>query len=48
MTVPWAEASALQRPLSDGALQTVTRGSKQDGAEAQPEAPVKAAQGSSL
>ena len=32
MTVPWVEAAALQRPLSDGALRIVARGAKKDGA----------------
>jgi putative SOS response-associated peptidase YedK len=32
LRAPWTEASALQRPLLDGALQVVLRGEKQDGA----------------
>ena len=30
MTVPWSEASTLQRALPDSALMVVARGSKQD------------------
>ncbi len=31
LRAPWSEASALQRPLSDGSLTVVQRGEKQDG-----------------
>ena len=31
MAAPWPDAQALQRPLSDGALAIVARGSKKDG-----------------
>jgi hypothetical protein len=31
LRAPWAEASAMQRLLPDGALKVVLRGSKQDG-----------------
>jgi putative SOS response-associated peptidase YedK len=31
LTAPWAEASVLQRPLGDGALEIVARGQKSDG-----------------
>jgi putative SOS response-associated peptidase YedK len=31
LRAPWSEASALQRPLSDGSLTVVLRGEKQDG-----------------
>jgi putative SOS response-associated peptidase YedK len=31
LQAPWAEASILQRPLPDGALQVVAKGSRQDG-----------------
>ena len=33
LTAPWTEASALQRPLPDGALRVVAQGEKQDGPE---------------
>ncbi len=31
MSAPWTEASALQQPFPDGALQVITRGEKKDG-----------------
>jgi len=31
MNAPWGEAGSLQRPLRDGVLEVVARGSKQDG-----------------
>lgn len=31
LRAPWSEASALQKPLLDGALRIVARGEKQDG-----------------
>ncbi|WP_026358912.1 SOS response-associated peptidase [Aureimonas ureilytica] len=33
LEAPWAEAAALQRPLPDGALRVVAKGSRRDGAD---------------